>query len=316
VATPTPKKRVSIRQGVKQAEKDTRQLGLPAPITNATPPSEPSVDSRSIEPSIDLGASTTAAPTETAPVVEPASTGTALVTVASLVPVPAYEEALPVLNEHRDAIRAAYAFVQQHERAALGPAIEVGRHLVVVRGMLGHGRWLKWVEKHCPFSVRKAQQYKRLGSAYGDPKCEIPAHLTITEALEELSVRDASTDGASTLVPVETPHLTPPPEPVLVQDAPVFAEIDALPETDTSSLPALSEPRMLEAPDLEAKSLPLVQRYEYILRFDSETALERFRDLLRILNAELSPEGMLVEALEFWIAKGYSDTSVKPPELT
>jgi hypothetical protein len=55
-----------------------------------------------------------------------------------------------------EVIRSAETAIRQHVRRQIDEAIATGRELTRVKGILGHGRFGKWVEANFKFSTRTA----------------------------------------------------------------------------------------------------------------------------------------------------------------
>jgi hypothetical protein len=66
--------------------------------------------------------------------------------------------ALPELAKQINAEHAACMLAAQD---AVARAIGVGRLLAEAKGLVRHGEWSGWIEKHCAFGVRQAQKYSQ-----------------------------------------------------------------------------------------------------------------------------------------------------------
>ena len=92
------------------------------------------------------------------------------------------EVASKINNEHR------LANLRLGE--ALAHAVEAGKLLLKVRSDVEHGGWLPWVQSHCEFCPRTAQNYIRLAREHltlPDGDAKRVSHLSIREALRALS---------------------------------------------------------------------------------------------------------------------------------
>ena len=58
-------------------------------------------------------------------------------------------------------INAGHATCLESARDTITGAIEVGRLLVEAKDQVRHGEWAAWVEAHCEFGIRQAQNYMR-----------------------------------------------------------------------------------------------------------------------------------------------------------
>jgi hypothetical protein len=97
--------------------------------------------------------------------------------------VSALTEHATTLREHADAIRELH-------RNVIGNILEIGRRLIEVKKLLGHGNFLPWVEAEFQWSAKTAENYMRAAEAFGD-KFETVSNLPITiTALYELSAPD------------------------------------------------------------------------------------------------------------------------------
>jgi len=56
------------------------------------------------------------------------------------------------------------ALVEQHGRKTVQAAIDCGRYLTEIKGRLGHGEWLPWLEQNWPQSQSRAHQYMKLAN--------------------------------------------------------------------------------------------------------------------------------------------------------
>ena len=93
-----------------------------------------------------------------------------------------------VLAELAASIKAGHAHVVRAGQAVAALAVTVGRSLGEAKGLVGHGNWQVWVENHCGFSVRTAQDYIRVARAIdgGLVKPQHAADLTIRRILAQV----------------------------------------------------------------------------------------------------------------------------------
>lgn len=84
------------------------------------------------------------------------------------------------------------ALDQQAKRMALDYAVEIGRRLVEVKGMLHHGEWGKYLKERVGYSQSTANNFMRLFTEFGDEqyslfgarsKSQTLGNLTYTKAL-------------------------------------------------------------------------------------------------------------------------------------
>ena len=82
-------------------------------------------------------------------------------------------------------------------KTAVQGAIEIGRRLQEMKEALPHGEWYDFIEKNLGYSKRKAQNFMKIASEYGDEnspyyaavaKTHTCAHLSISNALRLLTV--------------------------------------------------------------------------------------------------------------------------------
>jgi hypothetical protein len=97
--------------------------------------------------------------------------------------------ALPELVKQINAEHAACMLAAQD---AVARAIGVGRLLAEAKGLVRHGEWSGWIEKHCAFGVRQAQKYSQAfqDRASIENQMRTPgAHLTnLNQALESVAI--------------------------------------------------------------------------------------------------------------------------------
>jgi hypothetical protein len=98
---------------------------------------------------------------------------------------------------------AEHAAVAQHQRVALDHATKAGSFLAAAKERLPHGRWLPWLAQNCPaISKRTAQVYLQLHYRQAELKCaDVPAHLTIDDALKVIAKRKAIENPAPARAP-------------------------------------------------------------------------------------------------------------------
>lgn len=69
--------------------------------------------------------------------------------------------------------------------------IEIGRRLVEVKDMLGHGEWLPWLERETEFSERHAQNYMKVFREYGAMQMNLFGPETNTKSFADLPITKA-----------------------------------------------------------------------------------------------------------------------------
>lgn len=87
-------------------------------------------------------------------------------------------------------IRDEHAQAEASARDALEHAIAAGQLLIQAKAVVGHGGWLPWLEKNCPFSRRTAQAYTllaRKASTLLQGDAQRVAHLSVRSALALLA---------------------------------------------------------------------------------------------------------------------------------
>ena len=91
--------------------------------------------------------------------------------------------------------------------------IEIGRRLCEAKELVGHGEWLKWLEKETPFSDRHAQNYMRIFREYGadqmwlfgpETNAKYISDMPISKALLLLSVPESDREEFAQSVDAET----------------------------------------------------------------------------------------------------------------
>jgi hypothetical protein len=78
------------------------------------------------------------------------------------------------LVERRNAIRGAITKTTE-------AMIAIGRDLIAAKKMLGHGRFVDWVQTECGFSIRTAHNYMAISRV--SAKCAFVAHLSVSLVL-------------------------------------------------------------------------------------------------------------------------------------
>ena len=85
-------------------------------------------------------------------------------------------------------IAAAHQRVVDGLRSALEHGVEVGELLIEAKAQVGHGNWTLWVENHCPFGLRMAQNYLRLARRKDElANAQHVSHLAMRDGLQLLS---------------------------------------------------------------------------------------------------------------------------------
>jgi len=83
-------------------------------------------------------------------------------------------------------INHEHELFQQSIKSGLVHAVRCGQLLIEVKGFTEWGKWEKWVNKHCNFSVRHAQRYMQLASN-ATRVSHLPESTSLREALKLLS---------------------------------------------------------------------------------------------------------------------------------
>ncbi|WP_234049825.1 MULTISPECIES: DUF3102 domain-containing protein [unclassified Xanthobacter] len=83
--------------------------------------------------------------------------------------------------------------VVEHGKSMLAYAVEAGKHLIAVKGMLQHGKFGKWVKENCVFSERMARRYMQVAKTDTRDRFDLDTSLR-----KFLGIEDA-----------KTPHPTP-----------------------------------------------------------------------------------------------------------
>jgi hypothetical protein len=87
-------------------------------------------------------------------------------------------------------INAEHASFESALRKGLEHARNAGELLVEARRQIPHGRWLSWLNTHCPgVTARTAQRYMRVASRWDElvVKCDTVSHLTFNQAVRLLT---------------------------------------------------------------------------------------------------------------------------------
>jgi len=106
-------------------------------------------------------------------------------------------------------VRACHEAVRDHIRASFTFACRAGELLATAKKVVGHGRWLNWIDQNCDLSEDQVERYIRCAKhrAAIEANSADVRNLTITEALKSIA----------------KPKPEPTPEPVRVQTA---ADVD------------------------------------------------------------------------------------------
>lgn len=89
---------------------------------------------------------------------------------------------------------------RQAQQMVLSYAVEIGRRLVEVKGMLPYGSWGNYLKESTPYSQSTANNFMQIFSAYGDenlsffekkPKSQTFGELTYTQALALLALPES-----------------------------------------------------------------------------------------------------------------------------
>lgn len=120
--------------------------------------------------------------------------------------------------------------------------IEIGRRLVEVKDMLGHGEWLPWLERETEFSERHAQNYMKVFREYGamqmnlfgpETNTKSFADLPITKALALLSIPESEREEFAEAVDAEHISVRELQQAIEEKKAAEARALAALQETDT-----------------------------------------------------------------------------------
>jgi Protein of unknown function (DUF3102) len=100
-------------------------------------------------------------------------------------------------------VRACHEAVRDHIRASFTFACRAGELLATAKKVVGHGRWLNWIDQNCDLSEDQVERYIRCAKhrAAIEANSADVRNLTITEALKSIA----------------KPKPEPTPEPVRVQ---------------------------------------------------------------------------------------------------
>lgn len=89
---------------------------------------------------------------------------------------------------------------RQTARIVLEGAIEIGHRLLAAKQKIGHGNFEDWCSENLNYSLRKAENFMRLSTAYGDEnsvfaKTQTSADLSISKALSLLALPDEEVES-------------------------------------------------------------------------------------------------------------------------
>lgn len=87
-----------------------------------------------------------------------------------------------IRGHHDECVAAGTVMQSAHERFQT-EAMLCGAKLHQVKELVRHGEFVAWVEKHCGFTVRTAQNYMAKAKAKGDSHLERPRVFTLTSRI-------------------------------------------------------------------------------------------------------------------------------------
>jgi hypothetical protein len=92
------------------------------------------------------------------------------------------------LNEIAETVKAEHAQFESALRESMARAVKIGALLTEAKELVKHGEWGKWLEDHCTFSERTAQNYMRIYNKYPQlVQSATVADLTYREAITLLA---------------------------------------------------------------------------------------------------------------------------------
>lgn len=129
-------------------------------------------------------------------------------------------------------INAEHKAVGESIKSGVLHAVKAGELLIKAKGMMAHGEWLPWLEKHCDFSRETAARYIRAFEQL--PNVAPGPHFNYREALRLLSVPDENVHFSS-----QSPQWSTPGE-IIERAVNTFGEIGLDPCSDGRTVPALT----------------------------------------------------------------------------
>ncbi len=114
------------------------------------------------------------------------------------------EEDLPALAR---SINEAHEAVEAAAKMSLEKARDAGEALLRAKKAVGHGKWLRWLDKNVAFAARTARVYMRVADGWGqiEAKMASDANLTFRDALKILA------EDAPEKAEADDPAAPPPP---------------------------------------------------------------------------------------------------------
>lgn len=97
--------------------------------------------------------------------------------------------------------------VEQHGRKTVQAAIDCGRYLIEIKGRLGHGEWLPWLEENWQYSQVWASQFMRLANY--NSGYNLADAKDIKDALRILGEAEEAAGTKRTRKPTEPPAAPP-----------------------------------------------------------------------------------------------------------
>lgn len=185
------------------------------------------------------------------------------------------------INQEHDAFNTGVRTTFQHALAA-------GEGLRRAKEIVGHGRWIDWVEENCKFALRTGQKYMRLAQRCRESQGNAPlsAHLTIEAVLEVFAIPHAAlANGASAVADFlnaggDSEHIQPDHHDEDRVDA---DEAVGSRESRGPSLPGSEAPRAIPAASHKKVRKDQGTRHE-----------DRCRLLRRITSARTTPESRII----------------------
>jgi hypothetical protein len=88
-----------------------------------------------------------------------------------------------------DEVRACHAAVRDHIRSSFTFACRAGELLLTAKRVVGHGRWLNWIDQNCHLSEDQVERYIRCAKhrAAIEANSADVRNLTITEAMKSIA---------------------------------------------------------------------------------------------------------------------------------
>lgn len=107
-------------------------------------------------------------------------------------------------SDNLEAVRRAEVTIRQHARNQIIDGMAIGRELIRVKGILGHGQFGIWIAASLKYSHRTVTRYMRLAEVYGG-ELDMMANLHLPQAIvcrvAESRISDA--DKSRVLAPAD-----------------------------------------------------------------------------------------------------------------